>query len=153
VLEQVLAVLRDGLVASVGCGPERFLQASSAGVDPAAIGAALGTPTILAMLQILDQSLTRMRSSGHAHVLAEMAVVRLARLEDLESLAEAVDRVAAGAAARGPAAAAGAPVTPAVRPVVAVVPPRPTVAPMTGQGQPAQPAPPQPAAAATPGAR
>jgi DNA polymerase-3 subunit gamma/tau len=153
VLEQVLAVLRDGLVASVGCGPERFLQASSAGVDPAAIGAALGTPTILAMLQILDQSLTRMRSSGHAHVLAEMAVVRLARLEDLESLAEAVDRVAAGAAARGPAAAAGAPVTPAVRPVVAVVPPRPTVAPMTGQGQPAQPAPPQPAAAATPAAR
>ena len=153
VLEQVLAVLRDGLVASVGCGPERFLQASSAGVDPAAIGAALGTPTILAMLQILDQSLTRMRSSGHANVLAEMAVVRLARLEDLESLAEAVDRVAAGAAARGPAAAAGAPVTPAVRPVVAVVPPRPTVAPMTGQGQPAQPAPPQPAAAATPAAR
>jgi len=78
------------------------------------------------MLQILDQSLTRMRSSGHPQVLAEMAVVRLAALEDLDALAAAVDRISgagpataaaprekkttdltpAAAEARGPAAAA-----------------------------------------------
>jgi len=119
VLEQVLALLRDCLVASVGCGPERFLQGGGAGLDATAIGTTLGTATILAMLQILDQSLARMRSSGHAHVLAEMAVVRLARLEDLESLAEAVDRVAAGATAAGPVQPREPATSPATRPVAA----------------------------------
>ena len=109
VLEQVLAVLRDCLLASVGCGPERLRLGDGAGIDPTAVGTGLGTATLLAMLQILDQSLARMRSSGHAHVLAEMAIVRLARLDDLESLAEAVEQIgpAGPTPARGPAGSAG----------------------------------------------
>jgi DNA polymerase-3 subunit gamma/tau len=86
VLEQVLAALRDGLVASVGCGPESLIEGDALGVDLAAIGREVGTETLLAMLQIIDQALARMRTSGHAAVLAEMAVIRLAKLEDLESL-------------------------------------------------------------------
>jgi len=96
VLEQLLAAWRDSLLASVGCGPEMMLEGEGLGVDLAAIGRALGTETILAMLQIIDHTLARMRSSGHATVLAEMAVVRMARLEDLDTLAAAVERVAAG---------------------------------------------------------
>jgi len=57
------------------------------------------------MLQIIDHALGRMRSSGHAAVLAEMAIVRLASLEDLESLAEAVEKI--GAAPASPAASVG----------------------------------------------
>ncbi|NBP81988.1 hypothetical protein EBU58_15020 [bacterium] len=95
-LEQLLAVLRDCLVASVGCGPEALLAGDGCGVDLAALGRETGTETLLAMLQIVDQSLARMRQSTHATVLAEMAVVRLTSLEDLDSLVEVIDRVAAG---------------------------------------------------------
>jgi len=96
VLEQLLAVLRDCLVSSVGCGPEALLAGDGCGVDLAALGRETGTETLLAMLQIVDQSLARMRQSTHATVLAEMAVVRLTSLEDLDSLVEVIDRVAAG---------------------------------------------------------
>jgi DNA polymerase-3 subunit gamma/tau len=104
VLEQVVAALRDSLLASVGCGPEVMLQGDGLGVDLAALGRQTGTVTLLAMLQIVDQALSRMRSSGHAAVLAEMAIIRLASLEDLDSLAEAVDKV--GAAGGGQTIAA-----------------------------------------------
>lgn len=118
VLDQLLAALRDCLLASVGCEPGMLSQSQGLGVDLQALGRQLGTATVLAMLQILDQSLSRMRVSGHATVLAEMAVVRLAALEDLESLSAAIDRLAvaeAGAAvsvappAAGPRPAAARP--------------------------------------------
>lgn len=102
VLEQLMAALRDSLLASVGCGAELMLQGDGLGVDLAALGRETGTITLLAMLQIIDHALSRMRSSGHAAVLAEMAIVRLASLEDLESLAEAVEKI--GAAPASPAA-------------------------------------------------
>ena len=95
VMEQLLAALRDCLLASVGCPAEMLAGSNGLGVDVAEMGGGLGTATVLAMLQILDQALGRMRTSGHAAVLAEMAVVRLATIEDLESLAAAVDRLAA----------------------------------------------------------
>ena len=98
VLEQLLAGLRDCLLASVGCRENLLTNSPGLGVDVAALGRELGTATILAMLQILDQSLGRMRTSGHAAVIAEMAVVRLASIEDFESLAAAIDRVAAAPA-------------------------------------------------------
>jgi DNA polymerase III subunit gamma/tau len=113
VLEQVMAALRDSLLASVGCGAELMLQGEGLGVDLAAVGRSTGTVTLLAMLQIIDHALGRMRSSGHAAVLAEMAIVRLASLEDLDSLADAVERV--GTEPVGPT-------SPAVRPAPAARP-------------------------------
>jgi DNA polymerase-3 subunit gamma/tau len=96
VLDQLVAALRDCLLASVGAAPELMTQGEGLGVDLPAVGRQLGTATVLAMLQILDQAMARMRTSGHPAVLAEMAVVRLARLEDLESLAAVIDKIAAG---------------------------------------------------------
>lgn len=120
VMEQLLAALRDCLLASVGSPAEMLGGSRGLGVDVAATGRDLGTATVLAMLQILDQALGRMRTSGHAAVLAEMAVVRLATLEDLESLAAAVDRVAAaGPAAPRPAAQAAPAVPPRTAPAPA----------------------------------
>ena len=110
VLEQVMAALRDSLLASVGCGAELMLQGDGLGVDLAAIGRETGTVTLLAMLQIVDHALGRMRSSGHAAVLAEMAIVRLASLEDLDSLADAVARVGTDPAATTAPAARPAPI-------------------------------------------
>jgi len=123
VLEQVLAALRDSLMASVGCGAELMLQGDGLGVDLAAVGRQTGTVTLLAMLQIVDHALGRMRSSGHAAVLAEMAIVRLASLEDLDSLADAVERVGTEPAATTAPATRLAPANrpaPAARPAAAV---------------------------------
>jgi DNA polymerase III subunit gamma/tau len=119
VLEQVMAALRDSLLASVGCGAELMLQGDGLGVDLAAVGRETGTVTLLAMLQIVDHALGRMRSSGHAAVLAEMAIVRLASMEDLDSLADAVERAGSepvgtvAPMARPTAAARPAPAAPA----------------------------------------
>ena len=126
VLEQLLAALRDCLVASVGCGPALLLQGDGLGIDLAATGRLLGTETVLAMLQILDQSLSRMRTSGHAPVLAEMAIVRLARLDDLDQLASAVERIALQAAAAPLPVAARAPAPPIARPALPSAAPPPT---------------------------
>ena len=103
VLDQLVAALRDGLLASVGCGPELMQPQGGLGIDLAAVGRQLGTATMLAMLQILDQTLSRMATSGHATVLAEMAIIRLATLEDLDSLAAAVDAVERSGGSAAPA--------------------------------------------------
>jgi len=110
VLEQLIAALRDALLASVGCDAAKSGGAaagSGLGVDLAAVGRSVGTETLLAMLQIIDQALARMRTSGHAAILAEMAVVRLAKLEDLESLAALAHGIVPEAGGPAPAAAPG----------------------------------------------
>lgn len=127
VLEQLLAALRDCLVASVGCGPALLLQGDGLGIDLATVGRLLGTETVLAMLQILDQSLSRMRTSGHAPVLAEMAIVRLARLDDLDQLASAVERIALQAAAAPLPAPARTPAPSSPRPALPSVAAPPTL--------------------------
>jgi len=150
VLDQLIAALRECLLASVGCDPSMLTRSQGLGVDLAALGGSMGTATLLAMLQILDQSLSRMRTSGHAALLAEMAVIRLATLEDLESVAAAVDRLASatGAVAAVPASAAGnAAPRPSV-PVVAAPAPQKKTTDLTDRGvepAPSAVAPPPPA--------
>ena len=93
VLEQLLIALRNCLVASVGCGPETFIGSNSFGINFAELGKQAGTETMLAMLQIIDHSLARMRLSSHTTVLAEMAIIRLAALEDLDNLSEIISGI------------------------------------------------------------
>ena len=150
VLEQLLAAFRDALLASVGCGPELLAAGAGLGVDLPALGRDLGTATILAMLQIVEQALSRMRTSAHAGVLAEMAVVRLARLEDLESLAGAIDRVAAGAAVPGAVAAAADPAAGREKKTTDLTPPRPAAVAGGADTAASPPAAAVPAAAASP---
>jgi DNA polymerase-3 subunit gamma/tau len=124
VLDQVIAALRDCLLASVGCDPARLTLSQGLGVDLPALGRQLGTANLLAMLQIIDQTLSRMRTSGHPAMLAEMAVIRLAGLEDLQSLAAAIDQVAAATPPAGAPPPAQA-VAPPSRPPVPPAPPAP----------------------------
>ncbi|MEX0669796.1 MAG: DNA polymerase III subunit gamma/tau [Pirellulales bacterium] len=133
VLEQLLAALRDCLLASVGCEASLLTQSQGLGVDLAGLGGRLGTATLLAMLQILDHSLSRMRTSGHAAILAEMAVIRLATLEDLESVATVIDRLASPVAA----AAAAPSRLAAPRPAAAPAPQKKTTDLITETAEPA----------------
>ena len=143
VLDQLVAALRDALVASVGGDRRLLTQGDGLGIDLVVLGGEVGTATLLAMLQILDQSLTRMRSSGHPQVLAEMAVVRLAALEDLDALAAAVDRLSGSA----PATAAAPREKKTTELTPAAAEPRRPAASADGPAPQSRPVAPQPSAA------
>lgn len=90
-LDQLMGYLRDVMAIAVGCPAERMLYALPAQFEQAQqLGNELGVNTLLAMLQILDQTAARMRVSLHERTLADMAIVRLVSLEDLDSLADVV---------------------------------------------------------------
>ena len=123
--EQLLGWFRDMMAAAVGCGAELMLH--SAPGDYGAVrdaGQRMGLETILAAVQILDHSLTRMRQSTHLRTLLETALVRICRLEALEELSELIAQLrqgdlpapcGAGEPAAGPGVArtAAAPSSPA----------------------------------------
>ena len=99
-LEQLFGYLRDCMTAAVGCKAEVLLYASPASQDKIAdAGKSLGLQTILAAMQIVEQALSRLRQSTQARILAELALVRICALEDLDELAALVARVQSAAAA------------------------------------------------------
>jgi DNA polymerase-3 subunit gamma/tau len=86
-LEQLLGYFRDCMVTAVGCGPDSFLHArASQGEQIAAAGRTLGLETILGVMQIIDHTLGRLRYSTQGRMLAELALVRICNLENLEEL-------------------------------------------------------------------
>jgi DNA polymerase-3 subunit gamma/tau len=96
-IEQLFGYFRDCMAASVGCKPDAFLYASpSSATEIADAGKRLGLQTVLAIMQILDQTLSRMRYSTQARILAELALVRICHLEDLEELSQIVAQIRGG---------------------------------------------------------
>ncbi len=85
--EQLLGYFRDAMAALVGCSPDLMLHTSAAEhAQIKQLGESLGLETLLAMAQILDHTLTRLRQSTHVRTLVEVALVRLCKLEDLDAL-------------------------------------------------------------------
>lgn len=117
-VDQLLGYFRDLMAASVGCSEKLFLHISPAQhAEVQALCQKLGIETILAIIQILEQTASRMRSSTHGRILAEMALVRVAKLEDLDELAQVIDALQSGEPLPArPAAAAPASVPSAVCP-------------------------------------
>jgi DNA polymerase-3 subunit gamma/tau len=123
-IEQLFGYFRDCMVAAVGCPADTFLYASTASNgDVIEAGRRLGLQTILAVMQILDQTLSRMKFSTQARILAELALVRICNLEDLEELSSLIVRLQTGQPlAIAPPAARVASSGPA-RPAAAAAPP------------------------------
>jgi DNA polymerase III subunit gamma/tau len=85
--EQLLGYLRDATAALVGCEPDLMLQApGSEAASLAELARQMGLETMLAAMQILDQTLVRMRQSPHGRTLLEMALVRICCLQNLDAL-------------------------------------------------------------------
>jgi DNA polymerase-3 subunit gamma/tau len=98
-LEQLLGYLRDCMVAAVGCRPEAFLYSSPTSNERVVeAGKLLGLETILAAMQILDQALGRLRYSTQGRILAELALVRICSLDDLEELSTLIASLQGGVA-------------------------------------------------------
>lgn len=104
-IDQLLGYFRDIMAVVVGCDTNqlRFVLPSQYS-QAADLGAKLDVHTVLAMIQVLDQTASRMRGSLHTRTLAEMALVRIAHLDDLDNLADVVAELRS---ATPPAASAG----------------------------------------------
>ena len=102
-LDQLLGYFRDIMAAAVGC-PAGALINVAPGDRPAVESAAkqLGLETVLAILQILDQTLSRLKTLTYPRTLAELALVRICKLEDLDSLPQIISQLRDGSIA-GPA--------------------------------------------------
>ncbi|MBI3838116.1 MAG: DNA polymerase III subunit gamma/tau [Planctomycetia bacterium] len=107
-LEQLLGYFRDSMTAAVGCPADTFLHTSPAEHEQLVkAGQQLGLETILAIMQIVDQTLSRMRYSTQGRTLAEMALVRIANLEDLDELADLIAQMRSGTPREGAATRPG----------------------------------------------
>lgn len=96
-LDQLLGYFRDMMVAAVGCPADSLLYASPSEQSAMlAAGRQLGLETVLAIMQILDQTTARLRYSTHGRILAELAVVRICSLENLERLAGLIGQLRDG---------------------------------------------------------
>jgi DNA polymerase-3 subunit gamma/tau len=93
-LAGILEFLRDAMVLSVGAGA--ILLAVTPRQKPRLqkIVDRWSTDAVLAALQIMAETRSRMRGVSHGRLLAEMALVRVARLENLSELSELVRRLA-----------------------------------------------------------
>lgn len=151
-LDQLLGYFRDVMIAAAG-GPAELMLYSSPADQPAVAeaGKQLGLETVLAVMQILDHTLSRLRYSSHGRILAELALLRICRLENLESISNLIGQLKGGATAtpsrptQRSAAVGSAHPTPAPPPSAGVDVKKKSVSPE----EPSDAAPIPPAAAAT----
>ena len=93
-IDQLLGYFRDVMTQAVGCDEHLLLYAlPSQRQEVQQIAQQLGVHTLLAIVQVLDQTAARMRLSTHTRTLAEMAVVRVCELENLDELAALLEQL------------------------------------------------------------
>lgn len=148
--EQLLGYLRDLMTRSVGAPADLLRHVHSITPEQLSDQASRwGMQSLIAAMQILDESLVRMRHSMHGRTLLEMTLVQIAqlhRLEDLFSLSSSVPAVAANPGATAPVAPKPAPQATSPieqkKNVEAVVTPAPSTAVSSGAGAVAAASPP-----------
>lgn len=92
--EQLLNYLRDLMAIAVGGGPDLLKFANPAGhAKLAELVKKWGMQSQLSAIQILDESLVRMRSSVSSITLLEVALVQICQLEHLASIPELLERL------------------------------------------------------------
>jgi len=139
-IDQLLGYFRDVMTQSVGCDETSMLYALPGQTKEIRdVAAQLGVQTLLAIAQILDQTAARMRVSTHTRTLAEMALVRLCNLDNLDELASLIGELKGGA----PTSAA-----PPVKKNLVARPPAPAPTPQVSPTQPTSV--PSPATSAAP---
>ncbi|MEM6981215.1 MAG: DNA polymerase III subunit gamma/tau [Planctomycetota bacterium] len=87
--EQMLGYFRDLMTLVVGCDSSMMRYAAGS-MAPAMteLGQRWGLQTVLAIVGMIDQTLSRIRLSVHARVLLESTVIQICHLPDLQVLAE-----------------------------------------------------------------
>lgn len=89
--EQLLGYLRDMMTVTVGGGADLVRTANPNSVDQLREwGKSWGTMTLLSALQLLDETIVKMRHSVQSRILLEVALVQICNLQDLQSLSDLV---------------------------------------------------------------
>jgi DNA polymerase III subunit gamma/tau len=100
-VDQILAYHRDLMVIAAGAESTALSSVASTHRPTLAEQARRwGLPTVMAALQLLAETKTRMQRSGHGRALAELAIVRLTLLEATIDLAALVDELRSAPAPR-----------------------------------------------------
>ncbi len=95
--EQMLGYLRDLMATAVGGGPELLKVCNPTGYDALKqLADSWGLQTILAAVQLLDESLVRMRFSVQSQALFEVALIQISQLQDLATIARIIEAVQQG---------------------------------------------------------
>jgi DNA polymerase III subunit gamma/tau len=99
-MDQLLGHFRDVMVAAVGCSAESMLHVEIAQFPRVRQSAQrLGVETTLEMMQIIEQTISRLRYSTQPRVLAELALVRMCHLADLAELPALIEQLTSGGVA------------------------------------------------------
>jgi DNA polymerase-3 subunit gamma/tau len=131
-IDQLLGYFRDAMTQAVGCPETQLLYVLPGQRDEIRdVARQFGVETLLAVSQILDQAAARSRMSTQVRTLAEMAIVRICRLEDLDELAALIEQLKTGepASAAGPAKKNAPPSSRPAPDATAVAPRRPQASP------------------------
>jgi DNA polymerase-3 subunit gamma/tau len=131
-IDQLLGYFRDVMTQAVGCSESQLLYALPGQRDEIrSVAERLSVETLLAISQVLDQTAARLRVSTQVRTLAEMALVRICRLHDLEEIASLVEQLKNGESlsASAPAPAAATAKKNSVSDAPASVPPQPRALP------------------------
>jgi DNA polymerase III gamma/tau subunit len=100
----LLGYFRDVMTQAVGCSENQLLYALPAQREEIrSVAQRLGIQTLLAVSQVLDQTAARLRVSTQVRTLAEMAIVRICHLQDLDEIAMLVEQLRTGEVAVAPA--------------------------------------------------
>jgi DNA polymerase-3 subunit gamma/tau len=107
-LDQLLGYFRDVMTQAVGCGENQLLYTlPGQRAELQSVAQRLGIQTLLAISQILDQTAARLRISTQVRTLAEMAIVRICHLQDLDVIASLIEQLKSGEVASTGASGGG----------------------------------------------
>ncbi len=96
-LEQMIGTFRDMLVVSCGCAKEALIYSGPSRFDELKeLADAFGTERILASMQVISQTISRMRYSTQGQILTEMTLVRLCGLGRLTDAVRLIDQLRSG---------------------------------------------------------
>jgi DNA polymerase-3 subunit gamma/tau len=105
-VDQLLGYFRDAMTQAVGCNASQLLYAlPTQREEILSVGQRLGIQTLLAIAQMLDQTAARLRVSTQVRTLAEMALVRICHLQDLDEISALIEQLKGGEALPARAAA------------------------------------------------
>jgi DNA polymerase-3 subunit gamma/tau len=95
--EQLLGYLRDMMALSIGGPVDLMRTANPNGADSLReSGKYWGTMTLLSAMQLLDETIVRMKHSVQSRILLEVALVQICNLQDLQLLSDVVRGLATG---------------------------------------------------------
>lgn len=92
--EQFLGYLRDIMALKVGASADLIRTANMANLEQLrTFGQAWGLTTLLSAIQIVDETIVKMKHSVQSRILLEVALVQICSLVDLQALADVVQGI------------------------------------------------------------